>query len=214
MRGNMVGEVAFGVSPSAAIRLIPEALQNFRRQHPKVSIRIVDGLYPAVLRSVRNGNLDFVVGPLPSELPGNEFASQTLYKNELVVAVREGNPLSRATSLKQLLDAHWIFTGLAGSPGMAVEQTFVQNNLTPPKSLLESESFTALIALIVSSDYICLLPRQLVELPQMKGILRRVAIKEFAAHSEVGLIMRADSPLTPAAQKLITHIQRVASRLS
>src|SRR5512138_363977 len=53
--GERSGSVAVGIAPVAALMLGPEAFAGFLRQHPRATLRIVDGTAAALAPLVRDG---------------------------------------------------------------------------------------------------------------------------------------------------------------
>lgn len=214
MRGRMAGEVAFSVAPVATLGLLPAAVREFRRLHPAVKLRIFDGPLPAAIAQLRGGEIELALGSLTRHWPKREFRIERLLSYETAVVARPAHPLAGARSLKELAGADWAHAGARGSVGIFTEETFAQHGLTPPQPALECGSFAALLAVLASDDLLAMLPRPFVELPQLKGVLVRVPVREKTAASAIGLVSRADAPLTPAAQALAEQIRIAAKRLA
>lgn len=213
LRGTMAGEVAFSVAPAATIRLIPESVREFRRAHPAVRLRIFDGPLPAAIAQLRAGETELAVASLTRHWPRREFRLEQLFEYETVVAARRGHPLAGARSLKELRDADWAHAGAQASVGVFAEATFAPHGLEPPRPALECGSFAVLIAMVATNDVLALLPRPFVELPALRNLLVRVPVREPGARTAIGLVQRADSALTPAAEALAIELRRVAGRL-
>jgi LysR family transcriptional regulator of abg operon len=211
LRGAMAGEVAFSVAPAATIRLVPEAVREFRRAHPAVRLRIFDGPVPSALPQLRAGETEFAVASLTRHWPRREFRVEKLFEYETVVVARRGHPLAGARSLRELREADWAHAGARGSVGVFAEATFGAHGLEPPRPALECGSFAVLIAMVATNDVLALLPRPFVELPAVKGLLVQVPVGEPGARTAVGLVQRADAALTPAAAALAAALRRAAA---
>jgi DNA-binding transcriptional LysR family regulator len=211
MRGSMAGEVAFSVAPAATLALVPAAVREFRRAHPAVRLRIFDGPLPSAIAQLRAGEIEFAVGSLTRHWPRREFRIEKLLDYETAVVARRGHPLAGARSLKDLLEADWAHAGARGSVGIFAEETFAAHGLAAPKPAIECGSFAALIAMLATNDLLAMLPRPFVELPQLGGLLVRVPVREKTRDASIGLVQRADSPLTPAAQALAERIRAAAA---
>lgn len=66
--GNDQGEVVVCLSVVAHLVLLPMALPLFQQRFPRVRLRIVEGAFPGVESRLRDGSMDFYIGPAP-ELP-------------------------------------------------------------------------------------------------------------------------------------------------
>jgi DNA-binding transcriptional LysR family regulator len=109
--------VAVGVSPAAAMLLLPPALARLRSRWPQVTVRAVDALYPSSLTMLRTGEIDLAVGPLPAGGSGRDLQAHALFEADTVVAARRDHPLAQARSLTDLAEAAWVLTGPDGGPG-------------------------------------------------------------------------------------------------
>jgi LysR family transcriptional regulator, regulator of abg operon len=208
LRGGTGGTVAFGSSSIASLLFLPEALKTFRRKFPQADVRIVEGAYPGMLPELRNGSLDFIVGPRPSEPPGKEFRVEKLFDNRRTVVARHGHPLANAKSLKDLAKAEWAVTLATGVRASECEDIFAAHHLPAPSSKVQCESMLALLALIANSDLLAFLPPQWVESPLTRTALREIRVSEVIEGPATCVIRRTGLPLTPAAEALASAFER------
>jgi DNA-binding transcriptional LysR family regulator len=208
LRGGKGGTVAFGSSSIASLLFLPEALRTFRRKFPEADVRIVEGAYPGMLPALREGSLDFIVGPQPSEPPGKEFRVEKLFDNRRTVVARHAHPLADARSLKQLAKAEWAVTLATGVRASECEDIFAAHGLPPPRAKVQCESMLALLALIANSDLLAFLPPQWVESPLTRNALREIRVSEVIEGPGTCVIRRAGLPLTPAADALASAFER------
>lgn len=210
MRGMQEGCVSLGIAPSPALLLLPGALRRFHRELPSVQVRVREAVYPDVLQLLREGVFDIAVGPVPalSKTSSAEFRSEKLYANALVVTCREGHPKAQASSLMELLDCEWLQHGPSEGPGALHTSVFRANGLRPPAPRVHSESFIASLNLLENSDALSLLPERLVNHISRDGRVRSIKLVEPLPNWDVALITRANSPLTPAAQKMVVILRR------
>jgi LysR family transcriptional regulator, regulator of abg operon len=210
MRGRMAGELAFSVAPAAMLQLVPGAVRAFRAEHPAVRLRIFDGPLPSAIAQLRAGDIEFAVGSLTRHWPRREFRVERLVAYETAVVARRDHPLAGARSLAELQEADWANAGARGSIGIFTDETFARHGLTPPRPAIECGSFAALLAMLASQDLLAMLPKPFVDLPHLKGVLARVPVREQTAPTAIGLVQRADAPLTPAAQIFTARLREAA----
>ena len=210
MRGMQEGGVSLGIAPSPALLLLPDALRRFHRELPNVQVRLREAVYPDVLQLLREGIVDVAVGPVPTlrKTSTAEFRSEKLYANALVVTCRQGHPKAQARSLLELLDCEWLQHGPSEGPGALHTSVFRDNGLKPPIPRVHSESFIASLNLLENSDSLSLLPERLITHISRNGRLFGMKLVEPMPNWDVALITRANSPLTPAAQKLVLALRR------
>jgi LysR family transcriptional regulator, regulator of abg operon len=205
--------VTLGVSPAAAILVVPGALARFGARWPQVRVRVVDSLYPRVLAQVRAGELDLAIGPLPHEGVGPDVAVQPLFDSQVVIAARRVHTLAHARRLADLADAAWVLTGPAGGPGDPVHLALETRGLAPPKVRLECESFSTLLALMPGLDVIGVMPRGFFERYGSGVDLVALPIGDPLPATTIHLLSRMDRPLTIPAQRLFEAIAREARSL-
>ena len=210
MQGSKTGKVEVAVSSVASLVFLPSALETFRREYPDAVVRVLEGTYPVMLPALRNGSVDFCIGPFPSPPLADEFVIEELFKNHRCVVGRHGHPLGKSGTLRQLATAHWVLTGAVGPDGQEFEELFRSQGLPVPKSTTRCESLIALLALLAGSDALALLPQQWASSPVTSGLLREIKIGGRLPGPSTCLARRSDIPLTPAADALATIFRREA----
>lgn len=214
LSGRMRGSVSIAVAPLPSMMILPHVLPRFCTQHPEVEVRVLDGIYPTVLPSVREGMFDFVVGPAPPERVVGEFEVEQLLETELVVVGRVGHRLANARRLADLVASQWMTLGPAGGPGDHFVNAFTAQGLAAPKATIKSESFASSLALIEASDFLSILPKRLLTQLQGQKRLDALPIRERLPIISVVLLRRVGVPLTPAAEALATLVRRRANTLA
>ena len=212
-QGGAEGSVAFGMAPQAAMLVVPEAMQQFRRRYPSARVRIIEGVGTALLPAVRDETLDFAVAGSPpaSGEPGLRF--KPLLRLPLVVAGRPGHPLSGAGSLRELAEAAWLMYYPVGSTGM-LEKAFAAAGLAMPRAIVQCESYATALALLSTTDTLGLITPRMVQSPLGAYRLQQIRIKETIPAPLLGLYHRSDAPLTAAAAALAQAVTAVARRLA
>lgn len=211
MRGDMGGTVSVAVSSVASLMFLPAVLAAFRKQFSQAQIRIIDGTYPIIQRGLRDGSLDFAVGPLPPQPVGEDFVVEELFANHRCVVGRIDHPLGGARRLKDLGSADWVITGAIGPRGEEFREIFIRYGLPVPSTAIRCESLIALLALLSGTDSLTFLPRQWVESPLMKPLLSRIDIAETVPGPSTCLVRRDGLPLTPVADALANAFRREAA---
>ncbi len=215
IQGASVGEIRISASPTVAMGLLPRAVTAFRRTHPQVGFKIVEGVYPDVLPAIRTGDIDLAICLVPG-LPRDETLNfVSLLKDRLVPAVRADHQLvaKRKLRLADLLELDWIIYRGSRTGLDIFEQTFISNKLEPPKSTVECTSFACALALVESGNYVTLVPSQI-----FAGERRPLSIAPIILDSpmqpwQVAVISRAQFELSAACQAFFTELQRIAAKI-
>ncbi|MEY3379528.1 MAG: hypothetical protein RL468_126 [Pseudomonadota bacterium] len=212
MRGALQGSINLAVSPNPAVILLPKALARFRQEYPHVQLRIREAVFPDTLQMLREGLADIALGAQPQikKSMQPEFLVERLYYNRLVVTGRVGHPKAGAESLAELLDCDWLLHGPEEGPGSMYAPVFKEHQLLPPVPSIISQSFIATLTLLEGSDALTLLPERLIRSLIANRRLMMLPIRELTTRLDVSMIVRANQPLTPVAQKLLQILRRTA----
>lgn len=210
--------VSFGAGPLTSA-LVPGAMAAFRRQYPKAEVRIVSGFALNLLSQLREGLIEFAVTLLPpSRRKDKGIKAVPLFRNWRVIVGRRGHPLRNAGTLDELVDADWL---VQSPPEILAEPTpwwfadlFEKNGLTLPQSIVRCDGHV-FTSLLLTTDMIGLQPPYSI-------LFRLGAIEAFKANAHRPassmytecLILRADTPLTPAAAAMVTAIKAEARTLA
>jgi len=211
--GSETGKVTVGVSPAVAILFAPGAATRFHTRWPNARLCIRDTLYPQALRLVRMGELDFVLGPMPASGVGNDLLCEILFHSQEVIAARKNHPLSNATRLRDLNNAHWILTGPSHGPGDPAHLYLERQGLPAPRILMECESFSTLLGLMPTIDAIGIMPSSFLERYGRRTGLIALPIQDPLPITEIYAVSRADTPLNRAAQDLFDAFLQEAKDL-
>jgi len=101
---GLCGPYRLGVIPTLASTLLPMFLPLFAREHPRVTLEIVETKTDTMLRQLREGTLDGGLAATPLNLPG--ITEQPLCYEAFYVYLRPGHALAERTRVRQadLLD--------------------------------------------------------------------------------------------------------------
>ena len=212
LTGHMQGHVAVALSSVPVLTTLPTAFADFRKACPDVRLRIVEGLFPAIEPLLRDGRLDFYLGPRPERTLGSGYAIDLMFKNERVVLARRNHPLNHSRSVKDLLNAQWLVTGLRERLEQEFEEQFTDLGLETPRIFTVVESMLALLTLVSTTDALAFLPRQWADTALFKHLVEPIAVRESLIAPDIVQIARARMPLTPAAEKFAVLLQRAAGK--
>lgn len=184
--------------PSVAQHLLPPVLKAFVDTHPGVRLRLIDESAHRVLSSVTAGESDLGLSFTGAQETGVLFTP--LLREDYVLAVPAGHRLARRRSVA------WV--ELADEPMVAVSQQSGNRLLIDqalaalprrPVALHETAHVTGALALVAAGLGLAAVPR--LSLPP-GGPLRIVPLEAPTVSRVLGLMQRADRPLSAMAQAL------------
>jgi LysR family transcriptional regulator, regulator of abg operon len=203
--------VTVSSAPGISALVLPYALSKLRQQAPEIEVRIQEAMPHASLPRLRDGSVDFAMGPVLQTPVAADLVATPLAQVEIAIVVRRGHPLAKARSLKSLVDQDWVTAG-QGRDSIVVDEMFRAAGLFPPRWAVRCESIPGLIAIVAGTNFIATMPKLLLNLGFGINLVEPIAIRERLAVSNVCLFTKRDSPLTPSAARLVKLIKDAARR--
>jgi DNA-binding transcriptional LysR family regulator len=213
LRGHAVGSVVIGLSIASHLWLLPSALRPFRRQFPKVIMRIIEGFYPTLESELQQGSIDFYIGPDPGLPLPAALHKEILFSGRRTVLCRTNHPLANATSLKALVKAEWITTSITPKAENEIGDLFKRYHLPPPILAVQSQSALTLLTCLANSGLLAMAPSQWMDSPFANGILTTIKVNEALSAPSIIAVQRSDVPLSPAADFLLNLMKRAAGHV-
>ncbi len=195
---GMAGRVAVGLSIAPHLAMLPGVLGPFRARYPQVTLDIIEGFFPTLEAGLRNGGVDFYIGPQPAAALPPGLVMDTLFANTRMVLCRRGHPLAHARTLRDLASAEWATTTITERAEAEFGQLFASHGLPPPRLVLRSQSALTLMVAIGHTDLLALVPVQWAGFEAL-GKLALIALDQTLPAPDIVQVRRADLPLTPAA---------------
>ncbi len=210
-QGDLRGTVSVSISSAAVLGMLPYAYPQFRQAWPSISVRFVEGHFPMIEPKLRDGELDFYIGPRPERELGG-YSVQRILGNERVIMARKGHPRAGATSLSELVDAEWLIAGIRDRVEEEFEEVFSAHGLQSPAVRTRAESMLVLVVLVATTDALVLLPRVWASNPLFAAIVEELPVSETLEAPDIVQVHSTRFPLTPAAENFSTLLQRAAGR--
>jgi LysR family transcriptional regulator, regulator of abg operon len=198
--GAACGTVVAGLSGAAHVAMLPRALTRFRDRYPDVQLRMIEGLYPTLESGLKDGSVDFYIGPKPERAVSKELVVEKLFDNTRAIMGRIGHPLANATSLDELAGAEWVTTSITHRATEELGVVFARKRLPPPRLVMQTQSALSVIMAVAYSDALCMLPIQFTEFDLIEKALVQIRINELLPASPIVLVRRAGLLPTPAAE--------------
>ncbi len=212
LKGKGEGKVSAGLSSAVFLSLVPEVYRSFRKSYPDALLSLTEGLFPALEPQLKNGSLDFYIGPRPVGELDKSYTLQMLFRNKRSVVCRRGHPLADARSLRELITAQWIMTGVRYPVEIEFEEQFAVHGLPAPKSVTETLTTLPVVALLTSTDALAFLPQQWITSKIFKDSLQEIPVTEALDGPDIVIVRRSALPLTPLAEKLATLFERASGK--
>ncbi len=211
LRTGADGQVMIGAGPSWLRRHLPLALARALNERPRLRVQVIGGFDEALLRSLRHGDLDFVVAELPAD-GALDLEIEPLTSDRLGVCCRVGHPLLRRQklTLEALLTFPWVLPVNNAGARRKLEALFVGRGVEPPTPTIESESMAFLFAVVRASDALTYTTSTTILPPEGVG-LKMLDIPALRTRRSAGIISRRGAWLSPAAQAVIGELKAICA---
>lgn len=211
LRDSHKGQLVIGGAPPFLPRILPEALQLFRKRWPDIHIHVDHGLSTTLFPALERGEFDFILSIPPKRLLHQELTSIELkYKHERRLVMRQDHPLSRINDadLEHLAKYPWVLARGLGNWDK-ISSTFLTAGLEPPKIALDTTSDTLTKALIEQNNYIGCFTKDIFALEEKSGILTGISNTSLFQPRPAYITHRRRSPLSAPARNMIEIIKTV-----
>jgi DNA-binding transcriptional LysR family regulator len=213
MAGQTHGRVRVGLSSTAEALLAARAIARYRAAFPDSLVDVHGGTAATLLALLREGKVDFAVTPVPDTAPGADLHAERLFSADFVVVLRRGHPLAQATRLEQLAACEWVHGARPGELDPMIVAAFRKAGLPAPRFAIQRDSFSALLFLLLESDYAAIATEPTVAPFCEAGLLVRVPLKVKPGVSVQSLVTPAARPLPARAEALAAEVRRASRGL-
>jgi len=208
------GTVTVGLGESFAGDIIAEAVLSFRRQRPGVRVNLIEGYSDKLRHRLYEGEFDFIAAGVSAYELAEGYTREVIYSTHDVVAARPGHPLARRRrlALKDLEGYAWLVPYSRPTDLQVITDTFVADNLEPPRHIVGSDAYRIGMHRLLESDLLIMVSPALIapELERRPAALKVLPIDRPTVHRNASLIYPAERPLTPPAALLLEEVRRVA----
>jgi LysR family transcriptional regulator of gallate degradation len=188
-RGNIGGEIVIGAMLLAGSVVLAAVINEFVSAYPNANIRILNGNAKDLLRYLRGGDVDVVVGLIRDE-EIEDLVHEGLAETPYAVVARHGHPLTRKSqvTLQDLAACDWV----VGTPGanrrVRFDRLFAGGQR--PQARIATCSLPTIRLLLAQSDRLTLLTSH--ELMYEEDALTALSFGPIEPVPSFGLTMRAN----------------------
>jgi DNA-binding transcriptional LysR family regulator len=216
LQNGAKGQVTVGVNTVIGERILPATIVRFAAERPDVSVRVHVSHSEGLFESLLAGEIDFAVttplepldryAELQHEPVGRGFAAEANY-----LVMRTGHPLARRRKigLEDLRTYPWIDPAAFSSFSQRLIELFHEAGVAPPAYILRTDSINVCKAILLQSDFVCILGRAQTALEEEQGLLRGVVIPGLEATAPAYFCYRKRFAIQPAATALLQTFKKV-----
>lgn len=215
MLGAKTGIVRVGATPTLLHQLLPQALASLHAARPQVRIHVDSGDYDRLSGALVRGELDLVLSTEPADTADALIAIERLCEDHNVIVARAQHPLakSRAARPKDLARYPWLAISNFPKAEQDFKSLFATDRIKPPDAALSTGSVIFALNWLERSDFLCLLPRQLVVRELDKNRLAEIATHLKPRRWPLVVAYRRNATRSPATLALIDAAKAIALKL-
>ena len=193
------GEIRIGFPHSLGTNLLPRIVAEFRRDHPNVKFKLKQGMFPSLIRDVKNGEVDLAfISPMPDQ--PDQLTGEVLFTEELYAILPANHRFADKTSLRleQLKDDSFVIFSEGYSLRDIVLKACEQAGFRP-KIGFEGEETDTIRGLVAAGMGVSLLPEMALS-ANYQMMPAKVRVTEPHVYRSIGLIRRKGEKLPLVAE--------------
>ena len=150
------GAVTIGMLPNVTRTLMPRAVARFKASAPETDVRTINSTVPDLIERLRSGEIDFVIGRLPSLENMKGVSFEHLYSESLIFVTRPGHALAGQPAVTLTdLNRHAMLIPQAGTIiRNELDRFAMARGITEFANKIESVSFEFTRAYLAANDAI------------------------------------------------------------
>ncbi|MFK8054338.1 MAG: LysR family transcriptional regulator [Woeseiaceae bacterium] len=206
--GQLSGTVSIGIGALFATRIFNEMISTFCKKHPKVKVEVHQGYYEDLVSLLDLGQIEvaFINFPLLSLPETMEF--EPLLELRTSVFAAAGHPAAEESepSIESLRDYLWATVDQPHATDV-LDSMFISESVAAPRPSVKANSLTLIKSLVLSGDFVGLLPHHLFWNEMKSGEVVRLNLASTPLVRSAGLITRVESFRRPVADALAKEIR-------
>ncbi|THC45261.1 LysR substrate-binding domain-containing protein [Massilia sp. Mn16-1_5] len=206
------GRVCIGSVLGPAASLVPQAIKLLKERSPRTQVAVSVDTSRTMVEQLRSGELDIVIGRVNDPAAAAELDFEPLADEPQHLIVRAGHPWlgRRDLALDDLAGAAWILPA-GGRVRDQLMALFVSKGLEQPFDIVETISLPLVPRLLLDSDRIVALPRELVQAQLEAGTLALLPFDIKLRADVYGIVTRKRHHLSPAAEAMLGALREAAA---
>lgn len=208
--GENKGTIVLGSLPLARTKIVPKAIHAMIRETENVQVRVVDGRYPELLRSLREGDLDCLIGALRFPPPADDVEQTTLFNDALAIVAHPSHPLVQRQNLtiEDTIEFPWIAPPKETPAGQYLFNTLRihERAQTPIRAI--SSSLATLRGLLTEGNYVSIVSRHQISVDEELNMIAVLDIPLNGHFREIGLTHRVNWRPTKMQTKFIDFLHQ------
>lgn len=204
------GTFVLGSLPLARTAIVPKAIHAMVSSTEGFQIRVVEGRYPELLRSLREGDIDCLIGALRDPAPMDGIVQEYLFEDALVIVAHPSHPLAarRRISLQDTLSYPWIAPPKETPAGQYLFETLrIPERAQTPVRIVAS-SMAVLRGVLAQGEYVSVVSRRQIAVDADLGMIAVLDVALSGEMRDIGLTYREGWRPTQTQDQFIEKLRQ------
>ena len=158
--------------------LIPAVVARIAERYPRIEFRVVESDAETLCRLLRERKIDLAVCRPPEAMDKNDFASEFLFEETMIVIASLESPWSarRSINLTDLLGEPWTLPESDNVAASFIADTFSVARLKPPRPRVVSNSVAVRMRLVETGKFLSVVPASMLHFGAGRLQVKRLPI--------------------------------------
>lgn len=204
--------IVVGSLPLARTYILPMVTHAMVQSTKDVQIHIIDGPYSELLRGLRNGDIDCLIGALRDPSPADDVVQEALFSDPLAIVAGSSHPLIGVenVSIKDTLDYPWAAPPKTTPSGAYLFEALQIENLPKTPVRVVSSSLVFLRELLAQGDYLTVISRHQIKEEIRHGSLVPLPIPLASNDRPIGITLRRDWNATLTQSRFLKLLRSIS----
>lgn len=214
LQGVLEGAVTIGALPLGRTLLMPMAIADVHRRHPRLRFRSLESPYEELTGGLLSGRIDFILGALRPH-PSQGLATEVLFTDRIALIARASHPLAhrKRITLADLEPYPWVLSRAASPSRQALDGVFASRGLALPQPLVETGDLALVRGLLLQGDLVTALSAHQLHHEIEAGWLVELDLPLSDTTRSIGITTRAGARLSPGADALIAALRQASQTM-
>ncbi|MDA7425680.1 LysR family transcriptional regulator [Thalassococcus lentus] len=208
--GHEQGTFVLGSLPLARTTIVPKAVHSMVTGVDGFQIRVVEGRYGELLRSLREGDIDCLIGALRYPEPAENVTQELLFRDALTIVTHPKHPLAskRNLRLEDTLDFPWIAPPIETPAGQYLFETLRIGDREQTPVRIVASSLAILRGVLAEGPYVSVVSGHQIKVDQSQGTITPLDIPLSGHLRDIGLTYRTAWKPTAAQETFIGFLRK------
>lgn len=211
-----IGRISFtlGSLPLARSEIVPDAIHQMVSREQHLQVRVIEGRYGELLRDLREGEIDCLIGALRYPAPADDVEQEELFVDKLAVIAGPNHPLAsnENLSIDDTLDYPWIASPMATPAGQFIFETLrIEDRPQTPIRVVTS-SLIVIRSLMQRDNFVTVISEQQIKEDLRDGTLVKLSVPLERNQRSIGLTTRKNWQPTDAQNRFLETLKDSAQK--